>query len=120
MSSAEATLYSILSAAPGVTAIVGNRIYPDLIPEEKATPYIGYERASTDSVGTLEGTVLAEQISLVIACWADTRIAAEQVADAVRTAMLGSGFKAETRGAEIDESTGRLAATLQYSITLSV
>lgn len=118
--SAESTLYGILSAAAGVTALVGTRIYPDLIPEEKATPYIGYERVSTEPAATLEGTILAEKIGITIACWADTRIAAEQLADAVRTAMIGSGWRAESRGAEIDESTGRLAATLQYSITLSI
>jgi len=118
--SAESALYTILSTASGVTALVSLRIYPDLIPEEKATPYIGYERASTDPLTTLEGTVLAERVGMVIACWADTRIAAEQLADAVRTAMLGKGWKADSRGSEIDESTGRLAATLQYSVSIAL
>jgi hypothetical protein len=117
--SAEATLYSILSTAAGVTALVSTRIYPDLIPEEKATPYIGYERTSTDPVRTLEGTILSDRIGIMVACWADTRIAAEQLADAVRTAMIGSGWRAESRGAEVDESSGRLAATLQYSVSIA-
>ena len=118
--SAESTLYGILSTAAGVTALVGTRIYPDLIPEEKATPYIGYERVSTDPIGTLENTILSEKIGLMVACWADTRIAAEQLADAVRTAMIGSGWRAESRGAEIDEATGRLAASLQYSVSIAL
>lgn len=120
MSSAEATLYTILSTAAGVTALVSTRIYPDLVPEEKAAPYIGYERVSTEPLGTLEGTVLSERIGIMIACWADTRITAEQLADAVRTAMLGSGWRAESRGAEVDESTGRMAATLQYSVNIAI
>jgi hypothetical protein len=117
---AESTLYSILSTDAGVTALVGGDIYPDIVPEEKTAPYIGYERVSTDPIGTLEGTILSEKIGLMIACWADTRVAAEQIADAVRTALIGSSWRAESRGAELDPTTGRLAATLQYSVLLNI
>lgn len=116
--SAESTLYGILSTAAGVTALVDTRIYPDLIPEEKAAPYIGYERVSTDPVNTIHGTTLAQDVGLVIACWADTRLAAEALADAVETAMRAAGHLYTARGAEMDEATGRLAARLDYSLLI--
>ncbi|MFY9326490.1 MAG: DUF3168 domain-containing protein [Georgfuchsia sp.] len=116
--SAESTIYSILSANAGVTALVSLRIYPDLVPEEKATPYIGFERVSTDPINTIHGTTIAEDVGMVVACWADTRLAAEGLADAVKTAMQAAGHLYTARGAEMDESTGRLAATLDYTILI--
>ena len=41
--SAERIIYSLLSSASGVTAIVGNRIYPLALPEGKALPAIVYD-----------------------------------------------------------------------------
>ena len=116
--SAESTLYGILSAAAGVTALVGTRIYPDLIPEEKATPYIGFERISTVPYTTIHGTILSSDVDMMIACWADTRLAAEALADAVIVAMQDAGHLYISRGAEIDEATGRLAATIEYELLI--
>lgn len=112
--SAESSLYAILAAAAGVTALVGSKIYPDLIPEEKDPPYIGFERISTEPVATIHGTVLAEDVGMVVACWAETRVAAEALADAVDAAMRAAGHIYTARGAELDEATGRLAARLDY------
>ena len=116
--SAESTLYSILSTAAGVTALVSTRIYPDLVPEEKATPYIGFERVGTAPVATIHGTILADEVQMVIACWADTRLAAEQLADAVETAMTAAKEIYTARGSEYDEQTGRCAATLDYNLLI--
>ncbi|MGL4480450.1 MAG: DUF3168 domain-containing protein [Aeromonas veronii] len=112
--SAESSLYAILTADAGVIALVGDRIYPDLIPEGKVAPYIGYERVATDPIATIHGTILGTDVGFVVACWADTRLQAEQVADAVATAMQAAGHVYTGRGAELDEATGRLAATLDY------
>lgn len=117
--SAESTLYGILSAATGVTALVGSRIYPDLIPEEKAAPYIGFERVGTQPFATIHGTILANDVQMVVACWGRTRPEAESVADAVAAAMIASGHLYSARGAEMDDATGRLAATLDYTLLIN-
>jgi len=114
--SAESILYTILAADVGVTALVGTRIYPDLIPQGKAPPYIGYERVATDPIATIHGTILGTDAGMVVACWAETRIQAEQIADAVAAAMQAGGHVYTSRGAELDDATGRLAATLDYTI----
>jgi hypothetical protein len=119
MSSAETTLYSILSTAPGITALVGPRIYPDLVPQGIATPYIGYERVATEPITTIHGTILAQNARMMIACWADTRIAAEALADAVAAAMQAAGHLYSSRAAELDDATLRLAATLDYELLIT-
>lgn len=114
--SAETQLYAILSADAPLGALVGARIYPDLIPEQVAAPYVGYERTSSTPAATLEGTVLAERVDILIACWANTRRQANQIADAARAALAGTAWRYAGSGSEVDETTGRLAATLQVSL----
>lgn len=114
--SAEQDLTTILTAAPGVTALVGDRIYPDLVPESKAAPYIGYERVNTEPILTIHGPGLGDNVRLMVACWAKTRLEAEALADEVATAMQVAGHVYLARGAEYDESTGRSAATLDYEL----
>jgi hypothetical protein len=53
---------------------------------------------------------------MVIACWADTRVQAEAIADAVASAMATAGYPYAARGSELDEATERLASTLDYTI----
>lgn len=46
--SAEAVVYSLLSNAAPVTALVGTRIYPGIAPEGTAAPWIVYELISNN------------------------------------------------------------------------
>lgn len=114
--SAETQLYAILSADAPLGALVGARIYPDLLPEESVVPYIGYERVATEPIVTVHGGLAGQDVRITIACWAATRIQAEQLADTVVAAMQAAGHIYDARGAEVDETTGRLAATLDYMI----
>lgn len=115
--SAETQLYALLSGAAGVTALVSTRIYPILAPELKDPPYIGFERVSTNPVTTLEGTILAEEAGLAVACWALTSKEAAQVADAVLAAVSGTAWRYQGRNAEVDDATERYAETLQLTLT---
>lgn len=115
--SAESSLYAILSTAAGVTALVGARIYPDVVPDQQAVPYIGYERVASTPAATLDGHVLAERVDIVIACWANTRVQASQIADAVRVALDLPDWRYAGAGTEVDVETGRLAATINVSTT---
>lgn len=114
--SAESSLYAALAAAPGVAAMVGDRIYPDLVPEGKAAPYIGFERTATELFNSISGVALGQIAHLTLACWAATRVEAEAIADAVGAALAGTDFIHVVRSAEVDEATGRLAAIMDYQI----
>lgn len=54
--SAERIIYSLLSSAPGVTAIVGTRIYPLALPEGKPLPAIVYDVVAQQERVPLNGT----------------------------------------------------------------
>lgn len=46
MAAIETVLYSTVTAAAGVTALVGTRVYPVRAPQEATAPYVTYRRVS--------------------------------------------------------------------------
>lgn len=91
--SAEELLFAALTADAGVTALVGTRIYPELVPQEQEPPCVAYSRAGTEYVMTIHSGVPAAQIAtLEIVCMARTQEAANQVADAVVPAAGAANF----------------------------
>jgi hypothetical protein len=53
--SLKAALYSYLTSQAGLTALVGNRIYPDLAPPNAVRPYIVYGIISSEHVRNMLG-----------------------------------------------------------------
>jgi hypothetical protein len=51
--SAEAVVYALLTGAGAVTAVVGSRIYPEVLPEKQPTPAIVYEHVSSSRSGAI-------------------------------------------------------------------
>jgi hypothetical protein len=51
---AEGAVYALLSAAPAVTALVGDRIYPGQLPEGEALPALVIEHISSVRLGRLD------------------------------------------------------------------
>lgn len=49
MSTIKDIVYSIASSAPGLTALVGTRIYPVVAPESVISPYIVFKESNYDS-----------------------------------------------------------------------
>jgi hypothetical protein len=102
--SAETSTYSTLSGAAGVTALVGTRIYPDVVPQEKALPAIAIARTETEFINTIHNAApLGSFVELEIWCMAETRTGAEAVADAVKAAFIATtGFMLKNRRPEFD------------------
>ena len=111
--SAETELYAVLAAASGVTALVGNRIYPDDIPEDQAMPAIVFGRAGTEDVDTIGGQRIGEFATLQIAAWAVTRTTAKAVADAIRDALIAAGHNPANRASGYDGELGLHADNMQ-------
>lgn len=104
--SAETQAYTVLSGAAAVTAIVGTRIYPDAVPQEQAFPSVALLRTDTEYVTTIHsGVPLAAKVTLDVWCMAAGRKAAEDLADAVETALGGNSFNMAGRRPEFDEET---------------
>lgn len=101
--SAESSLFDTLSVAAGVTAIVSDRIYPDVIPENKPVPAISFQRTATEFVNTIHGTVpVCTTPTLEISCVDRTRAAANALANAVVSALAGTSFYAIDQQAAVD------------------
>lgn len=81
-------LYQFLAQSQ-VASLVGTRIYPTLIDTRVGFPAIGYEIESDDAVTHARGEAGIAKASVMLTCWADTALAAGQVAEAVRSALSG-------------------------------
>lgn len=115
--SAESSLYTALTGAAAVTAIVGAgsaaRIYPDVIPAQKSPPAIAYTRIATAPVMTIHGAApLGDTATLEVACIAATRTAADDLADKAATALAGGGFVYLDRRGELDLENNLWATVL--------
>jgi len=86
-------IYATLSADAGVSAIVGTRIYPTLMPQTVYTestkkPCIVYTLESRDRQIRFSGTDTLVSGSLSVECYAETFVGAENLAAAVRAALV--------------------------------
>ena len=88
--SAETSLRALLAADSPTAALVGTRIASDRMEQDVVRPFVVFARTSSQPVTTIDGTVLKTQVSLDVQCWADTRVGADAVADAVTTSVRGA------------------------------
>lgn len=86
--SMESDLRALLVAYAPLTALVSTRIAADRIEQGAARPFVVYTRTGTEPVQTLDGTLHASKATFDVQCWADTRTAAEAVADAIQAALV--------------------------------
>ncbi len=84
---------SVLAGRPGITALVGGRIYPLVLPRRNRTyPAISYQVISDPpAAGASDGTLEARQARVQVNCWALRYGAADQLAEAVVAGLRGHG-----------------------------
>jgi hypothetical protein len=72
-------------------ALVSNRVYPDVAPENTARPYITYQQVGGEAVNFVDTatTPSKKNARFQINCWADTRAAAATLAGQVEAAIRG-------------------------------
>ena len=115
--SAETLIYSTLSGAAGVTAIVSLRIYPDFLAQEITLPAIVNQRSGSEYVNTIHsGVPAAIKVTMDTFCLASTRIGAEILADAVETALPAGSFRVSGRRPEFDAETLTFAAIITSEV----
>ena len=81
-------IYTVLSSAAGLTALVGLRIYPVVAPESPEYPLVIYSEITKRKIISSGGTTdnLTEAL-YQFGCWADTYSSARAVANQVMTAI---------------------------------
>ena len=81
-------IYSILSAATAVSAIVGNRIYPHAdAPLDVIAPYVTWFVVSAPAEIQLSGTPAHDRFTVQVDCWHPTSTGVTALASAARAAL---------------------------------
>jgi hypothetical protein len=115
--SAETVCYATLSGAAPVTAITGERIYPDFVPDDKTLPAIAMNRMATEYVNTIHtNAAVASNVTLEVWCMASTRSGAEQLGDVTDSALSSGGFLALDRRPEFDVESETFAVVITVSV----
>ncbi len=113
----EQTLYSLLSAAPAVTSLTGQRIYPLQRPQGDTLPALVYQRVATTPVTSLSGDTGIDAVRLQIDCLAATYVQVKALADASRAAIVG-GLRAitEMQLDLYDDETRTFRVTMDFRV----
>lgn len=111
--SAETVAYAALTASPGLTNLVGTRVYPDMVPREQGMPSVAMSRIESEYVNSIHtGVPLATLVTLEIWCMGDSRASAEEVADAAVLLLANAGFFSEDRRQELDAGPPEIFAAI--------
>lgn len=84
--SIETDFRALLAGHAGTAALVAGRIAHNAAPEGSAYPLIVFN-AQHDRQFGLDNTLLADQCTLTVQCWAATAVTADAVADQVIAAL---------------------------------
>ena len=107
--SIESDFRATLAAHAPLSALVAGRIALNAVPEGSGTPAIVYSVRHDRTLG-LDGSLLADQASIAVQCWADTAAEAEAFADAavaaIGTAPAASGAVVLDRSGAFDAEAG--------------
>jgi hypothetical protein len=114
--SAETTLYGILTGYSALTALVGNRIYPDVIAQGEALPALIYRKMGSDPYATLDGVVGITSYRFAVAAWAMKKDDAENVCDKVVAALAASVIPIEARMGDFDTEVGLFGAIVEFDM----
>lgn len=92
MSTLEEGLYAFLTANAGVFGLVGERIYPQVIPQDAPMPAVAYQRISSPrEYSHYPGASGLARARMQFTCEGDSYRQAKRVAEAIRAAL--SGYK---------------------------
>jgi hypothetical protein len=88
----QADLYAALSGNAGLTALIGTRLYPNEAPQDPTLPYVVYYEFATPREQLMDCSIGVSKPRIQYSIYAETYSSALAVADALRPALLGSGF----------------------------
>ncbi len=111
--SAETALRAVLAADSAVVALVAARISADRAEQDEARPFVVFSRTASQITTALNGAHLRTQAALDVQCWANTRLDADALADAVADAVRGvTSQRVEGRSGAFDPDQDAFVTTL--------
>ncbi len=106
----EAALYSLLKNNAGVAAKVGDRIYPNILPQNIQYPCLSFRNVSTQSDQTMSGISGFAQGRFQIDVWSNNHLEACQIREVVRLAL--QAYRGTVDGVVLQEVQYENATTL--------
>lgn len=85
----EAALQGHLAAFPSITAVIGSRVYPLLLPQNVVYPAISYQRITGQTIQSNDGDSKLGYSRIQITAWAATYAESRELAAEIRTALIG-------------------------------
>ncbi len=83
----EDDFFTWISTQPGVTAVVGTRLYPDYLPQGVTYPAVRFEIDSDGGFKDMDGQGSTIRVEIRTDCVAVTKGGAKAVAEAIKAAM---------------------------------
>lgn len=87
MATFDDTLFTYLSGHAGLSALVGDKIYPDKIPQKVESPYIRFFEVNREKIYSHQGYSNSSIYSIQITSYSSTKAGARAIADQVTAAM---------------------------------
>lgn len=95
----ETDLFTLLTGNPAIKALIGNRIFPLLLPDDCAKPAVSYQLISTVRDYDLDGPTGMQTVRIQFDCWGSRYAEARAVSAAI--AALLDGFAGELATCEV-------------------
>ena len=118
-----------LTQAPGVAAIVEDRVYSDILPQAPEMPAVVFAEIASDEDEALDGPTGVSRTSVTVASWATTRAGAKALSLAVKAILSGysggaAGFEVQgmfliTRRDDFEDETGLYITHQDYEVWTS-
>ncbi len=80
-------VYSVLTADSAVAALLGTRVYPDVLPQASSMPACATQVVAERTIDTLTGPTELRLATVQVDCYAQAFDDAQAVADAVAAAL---------------------------------
>lgn len=87
MSDIGSGIRTLLVAQPSITALISDRVWPDVLPQDAVFPAATYQIIAIEHLGKLTGPTGLVTTTLQIDAWAKTRLAANEVANEIRSEL---------------------------------
>lgn len=82
-------LYEFLLEQSALTALVGERVYPSVLPDKPTFPSVVYQVISNEQTFTHDGPVALRRPRVQIDVWSRRRLEAEAIESAIISALVG-------------------------------
>ena len=109
-------VYERLSGDAGLQALVAERIYPDVIPQNVVYPIIVYHQVSETASYSHDGDSNLDMSRYQFDCYDDTKAGARAIKDALRSLLSGKKFIASNirvTACRLDNSLGGYEPSLE-------